>query len=231
MASSATTFEVLFDSGPDQASLTRTGYALDYLARFVPEMDVIDTSRVLSIGDPAAPEVDLDAILQDELKADINIFLTPRIIPPQKTAQEQSGESVMSGTARGVAIVRQFPARQVAVVNTAAAYAITGTVTHEVGHLYKLKNSGITKLAASRHCRLDHCVMKERVASQPVTQTIKARGVRGLLEKAGAVKPRYVTNHKADAEAFCSECGDQFGQVAFFRARAKLGRFVMSEWV
>lgn len=220
--------EIFCDSDCGSIPTGTTETAIGYLGSITGGIEVIANSRKVKLANnPNQTYIEPSVIRWPAFRADINVVLTTRSVyfgeaDDPLPMMDKALAAQLSATL-GIAISNGK--KPVALVDVVKSPAVTPIVVHELGHLFGLKEMGISKDPKSSHCLLDNCSMKATYEHRPLIVRDVPTGIKKVLGWAGINKPRY-TMIEERVEPFCSECSEQVHKKAYFRRVRASGSYV-----
>jgi hypothetical protein len=194
--------------------------AISYIGSLIGGMTVVDDTRKIKIASDDSQTFNPEKIRWPELPAEVSIVLTGRRMLNVRDDKYLKGfDSIW-----GYALHTNKTHPNLAIVNTAEeGFGLSTIIVHELGHIFNLKESGITKDPQSEHCRLDYCAM--RPIPEDTTHEVRILRNRplALLEKVGLKRPEYRSEPGDRVLPFCVECTDQIVKEGFRRSLQRRG--------
>lgn len=205
----------LLDSEPFEA-------AVSYLNMISEEgLSIVAATRAIKITQPSKAHIDVDAIRWPRLSADLNIIATERPIYSRPPGDHREFSDYAPEEIRKAG--KAFPLTRASLVDVRVLPGATSSIAaHEIGHLLGLKGRG-GSADSKGHCVDVSCLMRPTVTIEHSQERVAQKGVAGLLERLGMVKPHYRATTIHHNGGFCPECAQQLCDVLNLR-RAIKGR-------
>ena len=208
------TVEIFRDADTPDISLDEVEAGIEAVRTIATGLQIVRKNRLVRIATPGADVVYPSKVRFARQSTDYNVVLTGRELRDDLVKDDDKVESKIAGmTYKRVSII------------TSTSIDVKLATQHETAHLLHLKRSGDAH-DGDGHCTNEGCIMLANADVRPLYKfTFTQTRWDKVLRRPGTLHHEMV-GIESERKAFCGECTQQLGMIAFYLQKLKAGEAI-----